>query len=153
MVHHRSRLPALIILVALLAFGSGMVLARRGNANDARLHDLTRLQADATAPTAHADAWDRYGQALQAAGRLPDAIIAFDQALKLNTYDRDARLGGASCRARLGHAQSFYDFMLATNRVDPKTSQAIFSRPEAMPYLGEPRFQTLKFEADSGAAD
>ena len=153
MIQQRSRLPAILMLLAVFAFGTGMVLARRQNSNAALQEDLHKLQAAAALPTATIQDWVKYGQALQAVGRLPDAIVAFDQALKMNGYDRDALLGCGSCHARLGNTQAFYDFMQATNKVDPKTAVAIFSRPEAAVYLAEARFQVLKSDADAGAMD
>ena len=153
MVHQRSRLPALLMLLAVLAFGSGMVLARRGNANVAREADLAKLEAAAGASTARGEDWVRYGQALQTCGRLADAIVAFDQALKINAYDRDALLGGGTCRARMGNSKTFLDFMEATINVEPKTAVAIFGRPEAASYLSDTRGQRLKSQADAGAMD
>jgi hypothetical protein len=79
--------------------------------------------------------------------------VAFDQAIRINAYDRDARLGCGSCEARLANSQAFYEFMADTIKVDPKTAVAIFGRPEAVGYLAEARFQALKSEADAGAMD
>ena len=153
MIQQRARLPAILMLLAVIAFGCGIVWARRGNSNAALNMDLAKLQAAAAAPGARLEDWVNYGHGLQTVGRLPDAIVAYDQALKMNSYDRDARFGCGACKARLGNSQAFFEFIQDTNKVDPKTSKAILERPEAAIYLAEARFQTLKSEADAGAMD
>ena len=45
MIQQRSRIPALMMLLALMAFGLGMVFARRGSANVVQNSQLNALKA------------------------------------------------------------------------------------------------------------
>jgi hypothetical protein len=158
MIQQRSRIPAVMMLLALLAFGVGMIFARRGAANVTRDSELAALKTAVEKPDPKPEAWLSYAQALRSRSDFKGAAIAFDQVLKADPYKRDARLGGAYCRALLGRqnpgdADNFLIFMKDTVAVDPKTAKAIFERPEVAVYLAEARFQTVKNDAIAGSLD
>jgi tetratricopeptide (TPR) repeat protein len=159
MIQQRSRIPAEMMLLALLAFGVGMLFARRGGgANVARDSELAALKAAVEKPDPRPDAWLSYAQALKSRRDFKEAAVAFDQVLKADPYQRDARLGGAYCRALLGRqnpgdADNFFKFMMDAVRFDPRTAKAIFDRPEVAVYLAEARFRTVKDEAIAGSMD
>lgn len=147
-----------MMLLALMAFGVGMIFARRGNANVALQSQLDALKAAVEKPDPKPETWLKYGQALQSVKRFKEAAVAYDQVLKADPYQRDARLGCAYCRAILGQSspsdvEGYYQFMKATIEVDPKTAKAIFERPEAAVYLAQARFQSLKQDAIAGSMD
>jgi hypothetical protein len=153
-----------MMLLALMAFGVGMVFARRsgGNVSDEK---LASLKAAVQVQNPKPEAWLDYAKALQSAAEarqnvqlFKDAVVAYDQVLKADPYDKPSRTGGASCRASLvrlhvGDAEDFYDFMKATIEKDPRTAKSIFEQPYALAYLSENRFQRLKDEAIAGSMD
>jgi len=147
-----------MMLLALMAFGVGMIFARRGVANVAQDSQLAALKAAVEKPDPKPEAWLMYAQALRSRLDYKAAAVAFDQVLKADPYQRDARLGGAYCRAILGQSnagdvENFFKFMSDTIAVDPKTAKAIFERPEAAVYLAQARFQILKQDAVAGSMD
>jgi hypothetical protein len=141
------------MLLALFAFGMGMVLARGGNANVALESQLPALRAAADRPGAALQDWVRYAQALEGLRRYPDAVIAYQQALKMNAYDRDARLGCVECIARLGNKDDLARFIDDTVRAAPKTAKEFFDKPDVAIFLADARFQELKLAAEAGAQD
>jgi tetratricopeptide (TPR) repeat protein len=158
MIQRRSRIPAVMMLLALLAFGLGMILARRGTADVTRDSELAALKSAVEKPDPKPEAWLAYAQALKSRRDFKLAAVAFDQVLRADPYQRDARLGGAYCRALLGQknprdADNFLHFMIDTVKFDPRTAKAIFERPEVAVYLAEARFQTVKNEAIAGSMD
>jgi hypothetical protein len=147
-----------MMLLALLAFGMGTIFARRGAAGVPRESQLAKLKAAVERPNPKLDDWLDYAKALRACRLYKDAAVAFDQALKIDPYKRDARLGGAYCRAILGRGdsgavESFKRFMEETIAVDPKTAKAIFEQPEVLAYLDQPRFKALQQDAIAGSMD
>ena len=135
-----------------------MIFARRGAANVAQDSQLAVLKAAVEKPDPKPEAWLNYAQALKSRSDYKGAAVAFDQVLKADPYQRDARLGGAYCRAILGQGdagavENFKKFMEDTIAVDPKTAKAIFERPEVAVYLCQARFQTLKLAAIAGSMD
>jgi tetratricopeptide (TPR) repeat protein len=158
MIQQRSRIPAVMMLLALMAFGVGMIFARRGAGNVAQESELAALKAAVEKPDPKPEAWLAYAQALKSCRQFKEAAVAFDQILKADPYQRDARLGGAYCRAILGQSsagdtENFLKFMKDTVEVDPKTAKAIFERPEVANYLAQARFQTVKNDAIAGSMD
>jgi tetratricopeptide (TPR) repeat protein len=165
MIQQRSRIPAVMMLLALMAFGGGMMVARRGSAGVAPESELAALKAAVEKTDPRPEAWLAYAQALKSRAdtlRSSDyyksAAVAFDQVLKADPYQRAARLGGAYCRAILGQgspgdADNFLKFMQETVAVDPKTAKAIFERPEVAVYLAQARFQSVKNDAIAGSMD
>jgi tetratricopeptide (TPR) repeat protein len=147
-----------MMLLALTAFGVGMIFARRGAADVAQESQLAALKAAVEKPDPKPETWLAYAQALKSRLDYKAAAVAFDQVLKADPYQRDARLGGAYCRAILGQnnagdVENFLKFMRDTIAVDPKTAKAIFERPEVAVYLSQARFQTLKMDAIAGSMD
>ena len=147
-----------MMLLALTAFGVGMFFARRGTANVALESQLAALRSAVEKPDPKPETWLAYAQALKSRLDYKAAAVAFDQVLKADPYQRDARLGGAYCRAILGQSnagdvEKFLNFMRDTIAVDPKTAKAIFERPEVAVYLSQARFQTLKMDAIAGSMD
>jgi tetratricopeptide (TPR) repeat protein len=147
-----------MMLLALMAFAVGMIFARRGNANIAPNSQLDALKAAVEKPDPKPETWLKYAAALQSVKRYKEAAVAYDQVLKADPYQRDARLGCAFCRATLGQSnpadvEGYYKFMRETIEVDPKTAKAIFERPEAAVYLAQARFQILKQDAIAGSMD
>jgi tetratricopeptide (TPR) repeat protein len=147
-----------MMLLALTAFGVGMIFARRGAANVTGDSKLAELKAAVEKPDPKPETWLAYAQALKSRGLFKEAAVAFDQVLKSDPYQRDARLGGAYCRAILGQkdagdADNFLRFMKDAVRFDPKTAKAIFERPEVAVFLAEARFQTVKNDAVAGSLD
>ena len=153
-----------MMLLALMAFGVGMVFARRGGGGISD-EKLATLKEAVKGQNPKPEAWLEYAKALQSVaetrhdvGMYKEAVNAYDQVLKADPYDKNARTGGAVCRASLdrlhgGDAEDFYDFMKATIEKDPKTAKAIFEQPYALAYLSENRFQHLKDEAIAGSMD
>jgi hypothetical protein len=147
-----------MMLLALTAFGMGTIFARRGTAGVPRESELAKLKAAVEKPSPKPDEWLKYAQALRSCRMFKDAAVAFDQVLKADPYQRDARLGGAYCRAILGRAdtgavESFKRFMEETIAVDPRTAKAIFEQPEALVYLDQTRFKDLQQAAIAGSMD
>jgi hypothetical protein len=159
MIQQRSRIPAVMMLLALMAFGVGMIFARRGSANAvSKESQVAALKAAVERPNPRPEAWLAYAQALKSRSDYKSAAVAYDQVLKADPYQRDARLGGAYCRAILGRVdtgavESFKRFMEETIAVDPKTAKAIFERPEVLVYLEQKRFKELQQDAIGGAMD
>jgi len=152
-MRHRSRLPSLWMLLAFAAFGTGMVLARSGNANDALRARLPALRAAVDRPAATAQDWLQYAKALETLRQYPNAVLAYERTLKMNAYDRDARLGCAACYAHLGNKDDLADFIDKTIRLAPKTAKEFFDQPEISVFLADARFQALKQAAEAGAQD
>ncbi len=158
MIQQRARIPAVMILLALAAFAGGMIFARRRAATMPRDSDWGALKAAVERPDPEPAAWLAYAQALKSRRDYKGAAVAFDQVLKADPYQRDARLGGAYCRAILGQsspadAESFLKFMQETVAVDPRTAKAIFERPEVALYLADARFQSARNNAIAGSMD
>jgi hypothetical protein len=159
MIQQRSRIPAVMMLLALMAFGVGMIFARRGSANAmTKESQVAALKAAVERPNPKPEAWLAYAQALKSRNEYKSAAVAYDQVLKVDPYQRDARLGGACCRAILGRGdtgtvESFKRFMEETIAVDPKTAKTIFERPEVLVYLEQPRFKALQQDAIAGSMD
>src|SRR5689334_12697766 len=102
MIQQRSRIPAIMMLLALMAFGVGMVFARRGSANVAQQSEIKKLHDACADPDAKPETWLRLAQALQSTKDIknyPEAVNAYDQVLKADPYQREARFGCAYCRA------------------------------------------------------
>ncbi len=97
--------------------------------------------------------WLKYGQALQSVKRYSDAAVAYDQVLKADPYQRDARLQCSICRAILGDKDVFCKFMEESVAVDPKLAKAIFERPDMAGFLSEKRFEKLNQAAIAGSMD
>lgn len=142
-----------MMLLALMAFGVGMVFARKGSANVAQNSLLNSLKVAVSKPDVKLETWLKYGQALQSASRLKEAAVAYDQVLKTDPYQCDALRGCAQCRALLGDADVFFKFMRETVDVDPKLTKAVFEQPYATAYLAENRFQELKKYAIAQSMD
>jgi tetratricopeptide (TPR) repeat protein len=142
-----------MMLLALMAFSVGMIFARRGAAGTVPNAQLAALKAAVTKPDVKWDTWLKYGQALQAAKQYKDAAVAYEQVLKSDPYQSDARRGGAYCKAILGDKDAFYRFMRETTDLAPKLAKAIFEQPYAAVYLAEARFQTVKMDAIAGSMD
>jgi tetratricopeptide (TPR) repeat protein len=153
MIQQRSRLPAIMMLLALLAFGVGMGFARKGSGSSALDSQIAQLKTEVSKPDAKPEVWLKYGQALQSVKRYSDAAVAYDQVLKVDPYQRDARLQCAICRSILGDHDVFGKFMEDTVAVDPKLAKAIFERPDMAGFLSEPRFEKLNQAAIAGSMD
>src|SRR5512147_2575161 len=101
MIQRYPRVPAIMMLLALTAFGAGVIFARKGAANVAAGSKLAELRAAVEKPDPKPETWLAYAQALKSRNSFNEAAVAFDQVLKADPYHRDGRLGGAYCRAML----------------------------------------------------
>jgi tetratricopeptide (TPR) repeat protein len=143
-----------MMLLALMAFGVGMFFARRGRASDAQDSQLAQLQIAVGKPDAKPATWLAYGKALQSAKQYTSAVLAYDQVLKVDPYNREARQGCTYCKAVLNDANKLAQFIEDTIRVDPKLAKAMFEQmPELQKYLSEQRFKDLKLDAIAGSMD
>ena len=141
------------MLLALTAFGTGMVLARHGNANVALESQLPALRAAADKPGAKLEDWVKYAQALESLKQYLNAIIAYQQALKLK-YLRPRRPLGLrpACIAHLGKKDDLDRFIDETIHLAPETAKEFFDKPEVSIFLADARFQDLKQAAEAGGA-
>jgi hypothetical protein len=153
MIQRRSRIPALLMLLALSAFGCGMILARRGAASPVQNTQLATLKTAVAKPDVKWETWLKYGQALQAAKLFEQAAVAYEQVLKTDPYQSDARRGGAYCWAILGDKAAFFKFMRETTDLDPKLAKAVFEQPYAATYLADGQFQNLRMDAIARSMD
>jgi hypothetical protein len=142
-----------MMLLALMAFSVGMIFARRGAAGAVPNSQLAALKAAVAKPDVKWDTWLKYGQTLQAAKQYKDASVAYEQVLKTEPYQTEARRGGAYCKAVLGDKDAFYKFMRETTDLAPKLAKAIFEQPYAAAYLVEERFQAARMDAIAGSMD
>jgi tetratricopeptide (TPR) repeat protein len=153
MIQQRSRIPALMMLLALMAFSIGMIFARRGTAGGVPDSQLAALKAAVAKPDVKWETWLKYGQALQAAKQHKDAAVAYEQVLKIDPYQSDARRGGAFCKAILGDKDAFLRFMRETTDLAPKLAKAIFEQPYVSVYLADARFEVVRKDAIAGSMD
>lgn len=154
MIHRRSRVPAVMMLLAISAFTVGMFFARRSHANTNVNAEFARLQAAIARPDAKVEDWLQYGNALKNVQKYADAMPAFEQVLKMDPYNREARLGGAYCRAMLKDSTKLAQFLRETIQVDPKLAKNMFeTQPVIAAYLSDPRFKTLQDDARAGSMD
>jgi len=142
-----------MMLLALMAFGVGMVFARRGSANVGQNSQLNTLKIAVSKPDVKWDTWLKYGQALQSAKQYKEAAVAYEQVLKIDPYQSDSLRGSAYCWAILKDGEAFYKFMGETIKVDPKLAKAVFEQPYASAFLAESRFQKLQKDAIAGSMD
>jgi len=158
MIQQRSRLPAVMMLLALLAFGVGMGFARKGVSPSKVQAEIVRLKAEVAKPNAKWQTWLEYGNALRDGQQYVDAILAYDQVLKADPYQKDARLQGSLCRATLGSRtdadkEGFLKFMGETVELDPRLAKAIFERPDIASFLSDERFRKLNKTAIDQSQD
>lgn len=142
-----------MMLLALMAFSVGMIFARRGAANAVPDSQLAELRKAVSKPDVKWETWLRYGQTLQTAKQYKDAAVAYEQVLRTDPYQSDARRGGAYCHAVLGDKDTFFKFMRETTDLAPKLAKAVFEQPYAAAYLAEARFEALKKDAIAGSMD
>src|SRR5438045_2176209 len=120
MIQRRSRIPALMMLLALMAFSIGMVFARRGTAGVVQNSQLAALKAAVNKPDVKWETWLKYGQTLELAKKYDEAIVAYEQVLKTDPYQTDARWHCALCLgSALKDTETFFKFMRDTIPVDP----------------------------------
>src|SRR5690349_17596008 len=113
MIQQRSRIPALMMLLALMAFSVGMVFARRGSASVVQNSQLAALKAVVAKPDVKWETWLKYGQALESTKDYPNAIIAYKKVLETDPYQTDARWHSALCLgSALKDTEGFFKFML-----------------------------------------
>lgn len=142
-----------MMLLALSAFSIGMIFARRGTGAGVPDAQLAALKTAVTKPDVKWETWLKYGQALQSNKQYKDAAVAYEQVLKIDPYQSDARRGGAYCKAVLGDKDSFLRFMRETTDLAPKIAKAIFEQPYASTYLADARFDTVRKDAIAGSMD
>lgn len=147
-----SRLPAIIVLLGILAPGSVLLSARqgRGGADESRLGELKVAVAQ---PDVKPATWLLYAQTLQSLKKFPDAAWAYQQLLNVDPGNRQASLQAAVCLAQAGSRDEFYGFVKATIQSDPKLAVETLGRPECQPYLSEERFHALHTEAQAQSMD
>jgi len=148
-----SRLPAVLVLAGVLAGGGVFMYARQSDAAAAGASHLEELRNAIARPDATATKWMAYAKTLQDLKRFADAAWAYEQVLKMEPLSTEARLQGAVCYALTGNADEFFSFLRATKEAKPTLARDIFLRPEAHPYLDEPRFQALQKEAIAASMD
>ena len=154
MIQRRSRIPALMMLLAMMAFGVGMVFARRGVAGHVPNAQLKALKDAVGKPDAKPETWLAYGKgAYRAWEQFKDADVAFMQVLKVDPYQKEALSGCAKCLTSLHDVDGFYKFMHETVALDPKLAKAVFEWPAVASYLSEPRFASLRMDAIAGSMD
>ncbi|MEI8197570.1 MAG: hypothetical protein WCI73_16875 [Phycisphaerae bacterium] len=148
----QSRLPAVIVLLAILAPGGVMLLARsaNGGADESRLAELKAAVAQYDAKPA---TWLLYAQTLQSLKKFPDAAWAYQQLLNIDPGNRQASLQAAVCLARADSRTEFYGFVKATILSDPKLAAEILGRPESQPFMADERFHALHAEALAQSMD
>jgi len=130
-----------------------MGFSRNGVGTGAAESQIAQLKMEVGKPDAKPETWLRYGQALQSVKRYSDAAVAYEQVLKVDPYQRDARLACSVCRILLGDREVFFRFMRETVELDPKLAKAIFERPDVSGFLAETRFQGLNRDAIAGSMD
>ena len=153
MIHKHPRTPAVLMLLAVIAFGSFLIYSRRSAPPGALDAKLAELQLAVAQPDAKPEVWLTYAQTLQAAKQLSRAVVAYEHFLESDPYERSARMACATCLAEIGNADAFRKFMEETIAVLPKAAVEIFNRPESAVYLADARFQALQKNAAAGAMD
>jgi hypothetical protein len=143
-----------MMLLALMAFGVGMFFARRGRASDSQDSQLEQLRVAVSKADAKPATWLAYGKALQGAKQYTSGVLAYDQVLKVDPYNREARQGCTYCKAVLNDGNKLAQFIEETIRVDPKLAKKMFEEmPELQQYLAQERFKNLKLDAIAGSMD
>ena len=152
MMRHR-RLPAIAVLVAVVAFG--LIYVRswgRGAGGEAgslaELEKQISRRKDVPAAT-----WGAYAQKLMEAKRFDDAASAYKKVLDKEPANRTARTGAAIALAKAKNEEEFYKFMSELTDSDPKMAMDIFDRGECQAWLGQTRFKALQHEARAQAMD
>src|SRR5947208_392875 len=130
MIQQRSRIPALMMLLALMAFSVGMVFARRGTASVVQNSQLAALKAAVAKPDVKWETWLKYGQMLESAKQYNEATVAYAQVLKTDPYQTDARWHSALCLgSALKDTEAFFKFMRETIKFDPRLAKKVFEQP------------------------
>jgi tetratricopeptide (TPR) repeat protein len=148
-----SRIPAAIILLASVLAGGVYLYAQARAAGAGGGGSLKELEVAIGGNDVTATTWFRYGEALQKVERYADAATAYQRALDMEPYNRDARLQRAIALALDKKADAFYACMRDLVIVDPKMAVDVFGRPEAQIYLSQPRFKVVAADAQAQSID
>jgi len=151
MMRH-SRLPALIILVAVLGVG-GFYLRHLSLATPASGVTLEQLESTIAGGKASAQTWSAYARRLGELGRYGDSALAWKKVLELEPNRRDARINCALALAQTSDEEELHSFMNELTFTDPKLTVEIFQRRELQGWLVKPRFVSMLKEAKSQAMD
>jgi len=155
-----NRVPAMAVLGVALAlclfFGAGA--AWRGvrpppsptGGADAALADLGRATASGRAG---AETWFACGRQLYEQKRFGQAAEAFQRALELEPYHREAIFGQALALAGNGDEKALRAFLGGLVVSDAKLAVNLFARPELAGVAGKPEFRSLAEEARNQASD
>ena len=151
MVNRHSRIPAIVILVAIAGVGYAYVHRLRADARPAE--GLAALEARIQSGNAGKAEWLAYGSALNAAGEYGQAARAFKQVLEIEPYHREAKVEAVVAMANAGDREGLAGFLRDLVYAEPKLCVDLFERRELKPYLGDARFQAFQKEARAQAMD
>lgn len=149
------RLPAILVLVAVVAIGWTFFAPRpaaqaTGLADSLSLDDLRSAIADGdTSP----DVWYAYGRRLMQANQFVPAAQAFAEVLSRMPYHRPARFDRALALAQSGDRDAFFAFLAEIVYSEPKLAVELLGRPEVASLSADPRMEPLRREARSQAMD
>jgi len=151
MMRHR-RLPAIAVLVAMIAVGA--IYVRSWGKGAAGGDSLAALEKQVSrGGEINPQLWTAYAQKLMEAKRYDDAASAFKKVLVKAPGDRTAKTGAAIALAKAQNEEEFYKFMSDLTYSDAKMAMDIFDRGECQAWLSQTRFKTLQHEARAQAMD
>lgn len=153
MMMRHSRLPAVAVLVAVVALG--VIYVRSwGRGADGGEGSLGALEKQiGRGGEIKPEVWTAYAQKLMEARRYGDAASAYRKVLEKSPADRTAKMGVAIGLAKAQNEEEFYKFMSDLTYSDAKMAMDVFDRGECQAWLSQTRFKTLQHEARAQAMD